>query len=75
MIGGTDSILVKIGSLSKSEKNYRENPYYLALRLSANISKHSSAHNFLNIHLIFCLRGDMYSKIEWSNLGENGIIS
>ena len=77
MIGGTDSILVKIGSLSKTEKNIenRENPYYLTLRLSANISKNSSAHNFLNIHLIFGVMVDMPSKIRWSNFGENRIIS
>ena len=52
-----------------------KNPYYLTLRLSANISKKSSAHNFLNIHLIFRVMVDMPNKIKWSNFGENRIIS
>ena len=65
------------GSLTRSEKNIEnlENPYYLTLQLFANISKNSSAHNFLYIHLIFGMIVDMPSKIKWSNFGKNRIIS
>ena len=57
MIGGPDSILVKIGSLIQSGKiiENRENPI--------NIIKKSSAHDFEDIHLIFRVRGDMYSRM------------
>ena len=73
----SDQILVTIQSLVTPGKimNNWDNPYYLTLRLSANISKKSNAHNFGYIVLILCLVGDIDYKIKWSNLGENRMVN
>ena len=41
-----------------------KNPYYLTLRLAANISQKSSAHNFRDINLISCMWGDIADRIK-----------